>query len=182
MSNLPRSTLPIHKLTTTQAKYWFMGEDYKRTFATNLVRQRYRGGVAICSPTLWMFAMISPNGAVRELQPPFKGVLLSEIANAPGRPGHIHDLSECQCAAFYDPESRGPWKARGDKRSKEKHHPLCQFALTSMVVYEHFANKVSINPDTIDIPGVRGVEFDGPGTICARPDAWIRKEEEILAT
>jgi hypothetical protein len=81
MSNLPRSTLPIHKLTDTQAKYWFMGEDYKRTFAANLVRQRYHGGVAICSPTLWMFAMISPNGDVRELKPPFKGVLLSEIAN-----------------------------------------------------------------------------------------------------
>ena len=137
--------VPLHRLNTPLTKAWLCGGQLQKALASQLARQ-YRGGCGVLSATNRLFAYVQPDGRVRELSPPFQSYEMWQIANRPL-------VTECQCAAWYDPESGGAWRDRGSS----EHHPVCQFDRTSLPVYKR-----------IMVSGHR-----------VRPDAWTRFREEV---
>lgn len=134
--------VPLHRLNTPQTKLWLFGGDIRRRMASNLAK-RYTSGVGVCSATLRLIAYVDPRGGIRDLPPPHKLYQMHEVSNRPM-------VTECQCAAFFDPEVGGPWRDRGT----DEHHPMCQFDRTSQKVFSHMM--------TVS-PGRKAVGLDNNG-------------------
>ena len=132
--------VPLHRLNTPQTKLWLLGGEVRKRMASNLAKL-YPSGVGLLSATMLLFAYVNPAGGVRELTPPFKRFQMWQIANQPS------ELQECQCAAFFDPESGGAWR----DRNTSEHHPFCQFERVSMKAYE-----LAGSAGAAGLPGPRG--------------------------
>lgn len=149
---------PIHRLNTPQMKMWLASESWKREQASRL-SARYREGVGVLSPTMYLFALVDPRGNIRELPPPLHRYQMWQIANQP-------TVELCPCGEFFYPEVQGPWKLNPEFE-RGVHHPLCQFDPHATRVFKRAATMAFERLE-------QGAEDPQ-----ARPDEWdkIRKEE-----
>ena len=95
-SHLP---FPLHRLNTPQMKMWLISENWRREQAARFA-DKYRGGVGVLSPTMFLFATVNPRGVIIERQAPFHRFEMWQIANQP-------ETQFCPCGDFFDPEGRG---------------------------------------------------------------------------
>ncbi len=109
------SDVPIHLLTPGECKLWFGAGTLRRAIAEKLKNQ-YRTGVGVLAFDGSLIAYVQPDGAARELAPPFQHFERWQIANIP-------PVTECACRRFYDPENGAPWS----ERKSPDHHPTCEF-------------------------------------------------------
>lgn len=144
--------LPVHMLNRNHSIVWLTGGAIRKGMALKIVSE-YRGGCAIATHKGFVIAMVAPNGAVRELPPPFHMVTRADIANKP-------TALNCVCQSFWDEEVQGPWRSRG----LDRHHPYCQFNKTAQTVYMNMAAKI--------------VGAGGAGKV--RPDEHLREEERVM--
>lgn len=151
---------PIHRLNTPQMKMWLASESWKREQAARLA-ERYRGGVGLLSPTMFLFATVDPRGNIRAYVPPFRRYEMWQIANQP-------ETERCPCGDFFDPEVQGPWRDRPDFE-RGVHHPLCQFDPHAQKVFVLAASRANERLD-------RGEENPQE-----RPDEWIKIREEVAS-
>lgn len=149
---------PLHRLNTPQIKSWLSIDSWKHEQAARLA-ERYRTGVGVLSPTMYLFALVDPRGGIRELVAPFHRYEMWQIANQP-------ETEECPCGQFFDPEAQGPWRTRPEFE-RGVHHPFCQF--------DPFAKNVFARAAAMAIDRLE----QGHGNPQARPDEWnrIRTEE-----
>lgn len=163
--------VPIHRLNSPQTVLWLYKGNVQRRMASNLSK-RYKAGVGVCSATLRLIAYVDPNGGVRELAYPHKKYEMHQISNQPL-------LTECQCAAFFDPESGGAWRKRDDKLSRGEHHPMCQFERVGQKVFEGMVarspGRTIVGIDKNEAP----VFFDHRGVAAVRPDEAIKMRETL---
>lgn len=158
--------VPIHRLNTPQTKLWLFGGDIRRRMAANLSK-RYRSGVGVCSATLRLIAYVDPRGGIRDLPPPHKLYKMHETSNQPM-------VSECQCASFYDPEVKGPWR----DRDTSDHHPMCQFDGTSSAVFTHMMN-VSPGRKAVGLDRLGNPIFEDDKRESIRPDEALRARVQL---
>lgn len=144
--------VPLHRLKTqAQTNAWFCGRSIQARMADQLAKN-YRTGVGVVTNLYELVAYVSPDGGVRNLQPPFQSIKPWDLANKP-KP------HECACRNFTDPENGGlPWSARN---RPNQHHPLCMYDPGSERTYATLMQ--------------RGV---APGTEDMRPDEWTRLQQE----
>lgn len=166
---------PLHRLNQPRTKMWLISVTNKRRTAAALARI-YRGGVGVCSATLYLIAVVNPDGTYRELTSPFKRYEMWQIANKPEAIG-----VECPCADYYDPEVGGPYRERG----VNGHHPMCQFDMTSQAVFKQAQGMAANRLGMAFEHGIPIVNAEAPKksvirplTPQARPDEWekLRKE------
>jgi hypothetical protein len=155
--NLP---FPLHRLNTPQVKMWLASESWRREHAARLA-EKYRGGVGVLSPTMYLFVVVDPRGVITERQPPYHRFEMHQIDNQP-------EPERCPCGDYFDPEARGPWRLRPEFERGE-HHPLCQFDPFSKRTFYRAA--VMAN-DRLD----RGEENPQE-----RPDEWLKIREAARA-
>lgn len=150
-------SVPLHLLTRNETVVWLLKGEAQRGIASKLTKE-YREGVGILSFTGYLIAYVQPNGAIRELTPPFSRHDRHEVANKPS-------VGKCACADFFDPEIQGPWKLR----NSPDHHPLCQFDKYAQAVFSKLSTlpvRVATREDTMkrvqeEVMGTRG-EKTGP--------------------
>lgn len=148
---------PIHRLNTPQMKMWLISVSWRREQAARF-SERYRGGVGILSPTMFLFALVDPRGNIVERHPPYHRFEMWQIANRP-------KTEICPCADFFDPEVGGAWKLRPEWE-RGVHHPLCQFDRHAKTV---FAKAATLANERLD---------RGEKNPQARPDEWNRLRDQ----
>lgn len=158
--------VPLHRLNTPQTKLWLFGGDIRRRMAANLSK-RYRAGVGVCSATLRLIAFVDPRGNIRDLPPPHKLYKMFEMSNQPM-------VSECQCAAFFDPEVGGAWRERGTA----EHHPLCQFDRTAIPVFAHMM-QASPGRKVVGLDESGNPIFEDQRREAIRPDEALRARVQL---
>lgn len=158
--------VPLHRLNTPQTKLWLFGGDIRRRMASNLSK-RYTSGVGVCSATLRLIAYVDPRGGIRDLPPPHKLYQMHEVSNRPM-------VTECQCAAFFDPEVGGPWRERGT----DEHHPMCQFDGTSGKVFNHMM-RVSPGRKAVGLDREGNPIFESDNREKVRPDEALRARIQL---
>lgn len=153
--------VPIHRLNTPQTLLWLFRGDPQRRMASNLAK-RYASGVGVCSATLRLIAYVAPGGGIRELTPPHKLYEMHQISNKP-------EVTECQCAAFFDPEVKGPWR----ERDTSEHHPLCQFDRVAAPVFKHMM-QVSPGARVVGLDKDERPVWENGALKSVRPDEALR--------
>lgn len=148
---------PIHRLNTPQMKMWLISTSWRREQAARF-SERYRGGVGVLSPTMFLFALVDPRGNIVERHPPYHRFEMWQIANRP-------QTEICPCANFFDPEVGGAWKLRPEWE-RGIHHPLCQFDQHAKTVFRKAATLAN---DRLD---------RGEKTPQERPDEWNRLRDQ----
>jgi len=165
---------PLHRLNIPRTKLWLISPTNRRRTAESLAKI-YRGGVGVCSATLYLIAFVDPRGNIRDLVSPLRRYELWQIANKPKA------ITECPCREYFDPEVQGPYSERG---SNAGHHPLCQFERTAQKVFVEAqgraANRIGLSFENgVPIIGAEPLKtVIKPLTPQARPDEWekIRRE------
>ena len=153
---------PIHRMDGTQGKAWLMGGELRRVLGSWLLTQ-YPQGCGITEDTYHLVGWCDDRGQVFDLMPPYRTIHYSRIANKPA-------VQACPCAEFYDPESNGPWRNRGDAKARD-HHPLCQYDQHSTQIWGELQRRGFLPPD--------GVIATHAERKVARPDEWNNIREEI---
>jgi hypothetical protein len=141
-------------------KMWLASESWKREQAARF-RDKYRGGVGLLSPTMYLFATVDPRGNIRELAPPFHRYEMWQTANQP-------EIERCPCGDYYDPEVGGPWRDRPEYE-RGVHHPFCQFDPHAKKVF-HKAAELAV---TRLEQGARDAQ--------ERPDEWNKIREAVAS-
>ena len=115
---------PLHKFTPNLTRAWLFGGQLQKALATKLAKD-YPSGVGVVSATMYLIAYVQPNGAVRELLPPFRRYERWQMANAPE-----HQM--CECQQWIDTETGEAWKVR----NPQKHHPVCTWRRMAARVFD----------------------------------------------
>lgn len=150
---------PLFRCNRALFGYWASGGILRRQLA-NTIAKTWKTGVVILSPRLYAVGTVAPNGITAELKPPWRSFEMWQVCNAPSVV-----YKECACRTYYDPESGGAWGDRDDKRSREQHHPHCQFERKAMPGWKK----------SYQSAWQRKAQGLAPQ---ARPDEWIKTREE----
>lgn len=132
---------PLHQLTNGQTRAWVHGGRVIRHGLAQNVLQNYKStGCGLVGYRGHLIAYVRPNGSIQELRPPFHQVYRREVDNKPSP-------QTCACRNFFDVESQGPWKDRG----QDRHHPFCEFSTFSHETFDAMLMKhqegKSLRPD-----------------------------------
>lgn len=167
----------FHKLTERQERAWLLpgkvGQGIRRGMASALAKMYPKNGCGICSSKMKLIAYVSPRGELRMLVAPFRVIPIHAIANKPA-------VRDCPCLEFWDPEIRGPWRARseGERARYGGHHPMCQYKPTAARVFaEVFQAKNG--GVVIDTSGKAVRERERARGEAARPDLMLRIEQKV---
>lgn len=151
---------PLFRCNRALFLYWTAGGILRRNLA-NTISKTWKTGAVVLTPALYAVGTVDPRGNANDLPPPYRQFQMWQICNAPSIV-----YKECACRMFYDPESGGEWGDRDDVRSREQHHPHCQFERRA---------KEGWKRDYISAVQRRS-EGLAPQ---ARPDEWIKTRENI---
>lgn len=150
---------PLFRCNRALFGYWTAGGLLRRQLAST-ISKTWKTGVVVLTPRLYAVGTVDPLGRTNDLSPPYRQFQMWQICN---QPSVIYQ--ECACRMYYDPESGGAWGLRDDKRSKNQHHPHCQFERRALPAWQknfqsaHARLKQGLKPQ-------------------ARPDEWIQAREE----
>ncbi len=151
---------PLFRCNRALFMYWTAGGILRRNLC-NTIAKTWKTGVVILTPRLYAVGTVDPRGTGSPLEPPFRQFKMWQICNAPSV-----IYKECACRTYYDPESGGAWGDRDDRRSKDQHHPHCQFERRA----ESGWQKDYVNAVRRKSAGL---------TPQARPDEWIQTREAL---
>lgn len=151
---------PLFRCNRALFLYWTAGGILRRNLA-NTIGKTWKTGAVVLTPALYAVGTVDPRGNANDLQPPYRQFQMWEICNAPSV-----IYKECACRLFYDPESAAAWGDRDDRRSKEQHHPHCQFERRAVQGWQQ-DYRAAVQ---------RRSEGLAPQ---ARPDEWIRTRESL---
>lgn len=153
---------PLFRCNRALFNYWTAGGVLRRELC-NTISKTWRTGAIILTPALYAVGTVDPRGNPGQLKPPFRQFEMWQICNAP-----TPQSKTCACRKFYDPESGGAWELRGDARGNSRHHPHCQFTFRAIEGWKKdYRSAVS-----------RVLADQAPQ---ARPDEWLRTEDEVRA-
>lgn len=151
---------PLFRCNRALFMYWTARGILRRNLA-NTISKTWKTGVVILTPRLYAVGTVDPRGNCDDLPGPYRQYKMWQICNQPSI-----RYKECACRLFYDPDSGGPWGDRDDQRSRDQHHPHCQFERKAEAGWvRDYRSAVR-----------RQSEGQAPQ---ARPDEWIRTRESL---
>lgn len=151
---------PLFRCNRGLFLYWTARGILRRNLAST-ISKTWKTGVVILSPRLYAVGTVDPRGNCNELSEPYRQFEMWQVCNAPSV-----IYKECACRKFYDPESGGEWGDRDDRRSKNQHHPHCQFERRAAVGWKQSY-----------LSAVRRLSEDK--TPQARPDEWNQTRDAL---
>lgn len=151
---------PLFRCNRAIFAHWTAGGILQRNLC-NVISKTWRTGAVILTPRLYAVGWVDPRGNGHPMNPPYRQYQMWEICNKPSA-----KYAECACRMYYDPESGGAWGLRDRERSRDLHHPHCQFERRAIQGWKQDY-----------LSAVRRVsEGRAPQ---ARPDEWNRTRSEL---